>query len=363
MNQRIVLLVSGIALLTLAGCSGGDHKATAVKDQPIPVTLGTTGGAAGDAILASGQIEAVQTANISTRMMGRITSITVKAGDVVRKGQVLATISDEDMQAKRAQTAAMIAEAEAAFAAVQKDFDRFTNLYKQQSATARELDQVTMQYQAAKSRVEAARQMKNEVNAMMAYSTLTAPFDGVVTQKLAETGNIASPGMPLLILEQRTELQVGASIAESDISQIHLGDTAQILVKSTGKRFTGKVAQLTPSSQFSGGQYLVKFSIPQASRSDLYAGMYVNVSLPAKMKSAATDRGSVLVPQSALVHRDELTGIYTVSNQQTAVLRWLRTGRQIGNEVEVLSGLAAGESFITQADGKLYNGAPVQVKK
>ena len=167
--------------------------------------------------------------------MGRITDIFVKTGDRVNKGQLLARVWDEDIKAKRAQADAMIAEAEGAYATAQKDYDRFNNLYKQQSATAKELDNATLQYNSAKARVAAAKQMRSEVNANLSYSSLTAPFSGVVTQKLAEVGSIANPGMPILTIEQDGTFQVSASIAESDISNIHLGDVANMQIKSTGK--------------------------------------------------------------------------------------------------------------------------------
>jgi RND family efflux transporter MFP subunit len=359
--KRILLTIPMLVLAVAFNACSSDKKETVAPEAPIAVTIGKAGGGMQNAVLASGQIEASQSANISTRMMGRITSLNVKVGDVVRRGQVLATISDEDMQAKRAQTSAMIAEAEAAFAAVQKDYDRFTQLFKQQSATARELDQVTMQYNAAKSRVEAARQMRNEVSAMMAYSTLTAPFDGVVTQKMAEAGNIASPGMPILVVEHSGDLQVSAAVAESDISRVKLGDTAVVAIKSTNAAFKGHITQLNPSSQFSGGQYVVKLSIPAEARKGLYAGMFVNVQIPVKGSAVNQNVEAIMVPQSAIINREELTGIYTISNQQTALLRWVRLGKKVGDLVEVLSGLAREEAFVVQAAGKLHNGSPVKV--
>ncbi|MBL0359288.1 MAG: efflux RND transporter periplasmic adaptor subunit [Chitinophagaceae bacterium] len=358
------LLITGLviaAAITIASCSGDQEKKEAVKEQPVNVTLSVVSSANVQAVLASGQVEAMQTANISTRMMGRITNIFVKAGDRVSKGQLLVTISDEDMKAKRAQTSAMIAEAEAAYAASQKDYERFNNLYKEQSATAKELDNVTLQYNSAKERVNAARQMRNEVNAMLAYSSLTAPFAGVVTQKLAEAGGIASPGVPLLTVEQNGVLQVSAAVAESDISNIKLGDVASLQIKSTGKIIQGNIIQLNPSSQFTGGQYIVKISIPEADKRDLYAGMFVSVSIPLKENVKQVDGDAVMVPLSAIVNREELTGIYTVSNNNTALLRWIRLGKTYGDKVEVISGLSNDEQFILSAEGKLYNGAAVRV--
>lgn len=365
-------LYCALMIFTLAGlnaCSGGNDKNNEINlpggrqdEKPVAVTLSPVSPGIQPAILASGEVEAAQTANISTRVMGRITNIFVKTGDRVQKGQLLATVWDEDIKAKRAQTDAMIAEAEGAYTAAQKDYDRFNNLYKQQSATAKELDNVTLQYNSAKARMAAAKQMRSEVNAMLSYSSLTAPFPGIVTQKLAEVGNIASPGMPILTVEQDGIFQVSASIAESDISDIHLGDVASIRIKSTGKSFEGKIIQINPSSQFTGGQYIVKISIPGTAKKDVYAGMFAGVSIPVKdVRQAEND--VTLVPLSAIINRDELTGIYTVSVNNTALLRWIRLGRTYGDKVEVISGLSRDEKFIRSAESKLYNGAPVVVKE
>ncbi|MBL0068308.1 MAG: efflux RND transporter periplasmic adaptor subunit [Chitinophagaceae bacterium] len=368
MNMQLKTAGTGLLIATtllaviVSSCSGNKKPGKETAANAVSVTLANAGKGETDAVVASGRVESSQTANISTRLMGRITSINVKAGDRVSKGQLLATISDEDIRAKRAQSSAMIAEAEASLASAQKDYDRFNNLFKSQSATARELDNVTLQYNAAKARVEAAHQMRNEINAMLSYSSLTAPFSGVVTQKLAETGSIANPGMTILTIEQDADLLVAASVAESDISYIKTGDTAVLHFKSGDKTCTGKIVQLNPSSQFTGGQYIVKISIPDDAKKDLYSGMFVNVSIPVKPGVARGTENKVMIPVSAIVNRDELTGVYTVSEQNTALLRWIRLGRQQGGMVEVLSGLSASESYVLQADGKLYNGAPVQVK-
>jgi len=350
-----------IVLAVLNACSGGHATKNETNQKRVAVTLSTVSEVTQPAILASGEIESIQTANISTRVMGRITNIFVKTGDRVSKGQILATVWDEDIRAKRSQVDAMIAEAEGVYANAQRDFDRFNNLYKQQSASAKELDNVTLQYNSAQARLAAARQMRSEVNANLSYSSLTAPFDGVVSQKLAEVGSIANPGIPVLTIEQDGILQVSASIAESDISKIHLEDTATIQIKSSGKFFDGKITQVNTSSQFTGGQYLVKISIPEPAQKDIYPGMYAGVRIPVKDTLLAKGE-EVLVPLSAIINHDELTGIYTVSATNTALLRWVRLGKTDGDKVEVISGLSANEKFISSSESKLYNGAALVVK-
>lgn len=365
--MRHIKSLLGISLaavfLFLSAC--GEKKHAEAKDitAPVTVVVATPGGAVEGGISVSGKIEAQQTANISTRMMGTITRIYVKVGDKVRRGQLLAAISSQDIQAKQAQTNASIAEAQANVTNAQKDYDRFTNLYKKQSASAKELDNVTLQYNAAKARLEAATQMRNEVNAMLSYSSLTAPFDGVVTQRMADEGNMANPGMPLLTIEQNTQLEVSATVSESDINSIKKGDKAQVEVKAIGKTVECTISEISPSSQFTGGQYLVKLSIPEKEKKELYAGMYVNVFIPVTGKTTKENTAAILAPLSSLVNKDQLTGVYTISNSNTALLRWVRTGKIFADKIEILSGLAQHEKFIVSAEGKLYNGVPVKENK
>jgi RND family efflux transporter MFP subunit len=364
-TKRTLQLIAGIALLGLSACSGNKKEETiANPDAAIAVTVATPSGNEQQGLNISGQIEAAQSANISTRVMGYITMLKVKVGDHVSKGQLLATISNQDMLAKRAQADAMIAEAQASLNSAQKDYDRFNALYKQQSATAKELDNVTLQYSAAKSRVEGAKQMRNEVNAMLGYTSLTAPFAGIVTQKMADAGSMASPGMPILTIEQSGSYQVSASVPENTINQIHQGAEAIVTIKAIDKTIKGTVTQINQSSQYTGGQYIIKVSIPDKEKTGLYAGMYANVSIP--VKNAVAGKGTenaVLVPLSSIEKKDQLTGLYTVGSNNNALLRWVRLGKTYGDKVEVLTGLEKNESFIVSADGKLYNGAPVKISK
>jgi len=206
--------------------------------------------------------------------------------------------------------------------------------------------------------------MRNEVNAMLSYTNLTAPFSGIVTQKLADAGSMANPGMPILTIEQSGSYQVSASVPENSIGQIHQGEEAMINIKASNKNFKGSVTQINQSSQFTGGQYIIKISIPDNQKTDLYAGMYATVSIPTKKPAKITTGGdAVLVPVSSIEYKDQLTGLYTIGSNNTALLRWVRLGKNYGDKVEVLSGLEKSEPFIVSADGKLFNGAAVKIKQ
>lgn len=361
-TSKNILLGASIAMI--AACSSKEKPTTDVNNSPaIAVTLAIPSGNNGSSISISGQVEASQTANISTRVMGYITSLKVKVGDKVSKGQLIATISNQDIIAKKAQTEAAIAEAEATLKNAQKDYDRFTALYKQQSATAKELDNVTLQYNAVKARVEAAKQMRNEANAMLSYTTLSAPFSGTVTQKLADAGSMANPGMPIVTIEQAGTYQISATVSETEINQIQQGQVVDVTIQSAAKTFKGSIAQINQSSQFTGGQYIVKISIPEQAKAGLYAGMYATIALANNNKTTIANNNTVLVPLTSIETKNQLTGLYTVSANNTALLRWVRLGKTIGDKVEVLSGLSNNETFIASANGKLYNGVAVKEKK
>jgi RND family efflux transporter MFP subunit len=363
-KNRALQLFTIIGLLVLNSCSSNQKKDTMTgAGTAIVVTLGRPSTDAQQGLIVSGQVEASQTANISTRVMGYITRINVKVGDRVNKGQLLATISNDDILAKRAQTDAMIAQAEAALKSAQKDYDRFTVLYKQQSASAKELDNVTLQYQSAKSGLEAAKQQRNEANAMLSYTNLTAPFSGTVTQKMMDAGSMANPGMPLLTIEQSGSYQVNAAVPESEISLIQEDAPVTINIDAIHKVINGKIAQINQSSANSGGQYLIKVNIPDNEKQGLFAGMYANIAIPlTQAVKTANSSEQVMIPVSAVEHKDQLTGLYTIGNNHTALLRWVRLGKKQGNQVEVLSGLAANEQFIVSAEGRLYNGVAVKTK-
>ena len=348
------------SLLTtvLYSCSGDKQKTTA-ELPAIEATVNEVAGAnSSKYVAASGKIEAENSANVSTRMMGYITSIKVKTGQKVSKGQLLATVSNTDLQAKKAQTEAGITQATAGYNSAKKDYDRFVILLGQKSASQKEMDNVATQFEMAKAGLEAAKQMKNEVMAQFSYANLTAPFSGTVTSTMAKEGDMANPGMPLMTIEGNTKLQAIVMVSESEISQIKNGMPADIIVKSLDQSFKGRVIEVSSSAKNTGGQYIVKLSLENASKAIL-SGMFANVVFPIEKSNVATQSTMVLVPKKAIVNQGQLSGIYTVSDDKIAVLRWLRLGKTFGDQVEVLSGLAAGEKYIVEAQSKLYNGAKI----
>ncbi|MEY8019828.1 efflux RND transporter periplasmic adaptor subunit [Muriicola sp. SD30] len=352
-------IIGLFALTFLAfGCGTEDKKTIANNDQVVTVRVSSVyQDNSNSFVTASGKVEAAKSTNLSTRMMGYVDNIYVKVGDKVRSGQLLMSVNNADISAKLAQVNAGITEAQAAFNNAEKDYTRYTALFKENSASQKEFDDISARFEMARARLEAARQIKNEVNAQLSYANIRAPFNGVVTNKFINTGDMANPGMPLLEVEAPGTYQVLAMVPESEILDIQKDTKVDVQLKTLDKIVSGKITEVSTSARNTGGQYMVKVLL-DTSDANILSGMYATVQFPVAQESSQT----IMVPNDALVHNGQLTGIYTVSQNNTALLRWLRLGRTFGEKVEVLAGLSADEEYIVSADGKLFNGVKISVQ-
>lgn len=355
-NKKYIISAILGATILISSCGSEDKKAVVDNSPAIAVQVKTVSEDNSSPFLTvSGKIEAAKSANISTRMMGYVDKIYVNVGDKVRDGQLLMSVNNADVSAQLAQVNAGITEAEAAFTNAEKDFNRFSTLFKENSASQKELDDITANYNMAKARLESAKQMRNGVNAQMGYANIRAPFNGVVTNKFISAGDMANPGMPLLEVESPGKYQVLAMVPESEILAVKNDTEVTVQVKALNENLKGKVTEVSSSSKNTGGQYLVKVILDKTD-AQILSGMYATVQFPVARKTTSS---AVMIPVEAIVNKGQLSGIYTVSQSNTALLRWLRLGRTFGDQVEVLSGLSADEQYIVSAEGKLFNGAKI----
>ncbi len=305
----------------------------------------------------SGKLESGKQANLSTRIMGQIEQIYVQPGQRVSKGQVLLRIRNQDIMAKKAQVEATLTEARSAYENAEKDLKRFEALYQSQSTSEKEMDDIRTRFQMAKARLTATEQMQHEVNENLQYTTIRAPYAGIITGKFVQKGDMANPGMPLLSVESPDQWQVVARIPEEDISRVKLNEPVKVRLHALENlTIEGTIAEINPSAVHTGPQFEAKVLLSAVPRyaAGLYTGTYATVDYK---------KGSqplLLIPGNSLIKRGQLTGLYTVSQEGTALLRWIRTGKTYGDSIEVLSGLADGEQYILSAENRIYDGTPVQ---
>ena len=197
--------------------------------------------------------------------------------------------------------------------------------------------------------------------AQFAYANLTSPFDGTITETFVKQGDMANPGAPLATIEGSGKLQAVVSVSESDILKIKNGIVADVKLKSSNMTLKGKVIEISTSAQNNSGQYAVKLAL-EGKKDKALSGMFINVVFPVAKGKITSENAMVVVPKSAVVTQGQLSGIYTITAENIALLRWLRLGRTYGENIEVLSGLSEGEKFVVKADGKLFNGSKVMLK-
>ncbi|MFT6166710.1 MAG: RND family efflux transporter MFP subunit [Vicingaceae bacterium] len=355
MKQINYTIISIVLVAVLAAC-GKEVPKSAEELTAVAVKTGkSTPQEAANYISASGKLAAVKSANISTRMMGHVSQLNVTMGQMVKKGDILVNISNTDLLAKKSQVEAGIAQATTAFENAKKDHERFKKLHEQKSASDKELENVTMQYEMAKAGLAQTNEMKKEVQAQFAYLNIQAPFSGRVINTFVKEGDMANPGHPLVSIESTEALDAIAMVSEEDIEAVKKGMEARVFLKSLDTAVSGTVSEVSYSSKNTGGQYIVKISVENPTEKML-SGMFVNVQLKG---NDIVENNNLLIPESAITYNGQLQGIYTISDNNKAILRWLRLGKKVGGEVEVLSGLSPNELYITEAKGKLFNGVPV----
>ncbi len=353
-NVPIASLLA-FSLLTLAGCHPTEPTSTAViqtvpgtlvesRQQEVPLGL-----------RATGTVHARETAVISAQMMGRIQQVLVREGETVRAGQSLVVLEDAAMRSSADQAQASVKTAQNQLAAAEVDaklaastLERYKQLEVQKSLSPQEMDEVARRSEAAAARVEAARSQADAARAqesgartMLAYSRLVAPFAGVVTSRLADPGTMASPGVPLLQLDQAGPLQLRATIDESALSSIRKGMKVAATVDSgSASALSGIVAEIVPAADPASHSFVVKIDLP--SSPGLRAGMYGTVEFAKGVRQA------ILIPRSSVVMRGSLACVYVLDGAGIAQLRSLTLGAVRGDQIEVLSGVSPGEMLVDQ---------------
>jgi RND family efflux transporter MFP subunit len=347
-----VLLLGAV----LVGC-GEAEEPVASDPEPVSVTTATVEATSVTELSRySGTLQGTRRVPLSTKMMGTVTQLDVEEGDRVEKGEVLIRVRSQNVQAQKRQVQARLQEAKAALANAKTNFERIRALYEKDSATEKEFDDAQTGYERAKARVEALEGQMDEIEDTLTYATVTSPIDGYVVEKRSEEGALAAPGRPLLVVETMDDMKAVVQVPAADINRFSVNDSVTVEVGAAGdQRRTGVVTQVNPAGNYASRQFSVQVRLSRDNTSTLKSGMYAQVLLPTDEATAVT------VPEGALVERGQLTGLYTVQDGEV-LLRWVRIGKHYGDRVEVLSGLAEGETYVTDGTQRLLDGQPVRSK-
>lgn len=365
MKSLIILTFVSIMSLLLASCGSqtAEDNTTPIEDRtPVAVKTKVAGvQSSSTPTVLSGQIQAKNQATVSSRMMGYVTSLNLEVGDRVSAGQTILNIKNNELPAKRAQIDASITEAKAALQNVKVNYDRMKILWEQESITRKEWDDISSQYDMMKAKVDGANSMRSEIDEAMTYTKVVAPISGVITAKMINRGDLVNPGVPLMTIEGNQGYEVATSVSDAQIGQIKKGMTLDVDIKPLKKRVKATVSEISPSAINTGGQFRViaDLKLDKADLKMVFPGMYTNVYAPLLPSESSSESTALIIDKSAIVERGQLVGIYTISNQETAMLRWIQTGKDYGESIEVVGGLKAGEAYVISNIDQLVDGVPV----
>jgi multidrug efflux pump subunit AcrA (membrane-fusion protein) len=379
-RQHVVLAGIAAALMTsvtLTGCST-PRAAAATADAADPITVAVAEVAMTDvasAVDSGGVVQARTTARITARIMAPVREVRVSPGDRVREGQTLIVLDGNDLAAgaRSARSAAIAAEqgsnaaaaerqaAEAGLALALASHDRIAGLQARRSATAQELDDATAALRSSEARVagasaralqaasavESARAASDQASTTESFARIAAPFDGVVTEKMVEPGNMASPGTPLLRLEDTRGFRLEVRVDESRIGQIRNGDSVPVFLGTATASIVGKVDEISRAVDADARAFLVKVALPDAP--GLRSGEF------GKARFSGTPRRALTIPSSAVVRRGQLASVFVV-DKGVARVRVVNL-----RESEVLAGLTESEVVILSPQAGITDGRRVSV--
>jgi multidrug efflux system membrane fusion protein len=321
------------ALLLLAsGLSLAADLATA--------TVQRTGGAA--IYVSDGVVEAVRQSVMSSQVPGRVTGLTVKAGDHVRAGQVLARIDQQEAIQQAAASQAQVAAAESQLDAARKDLQRNQRLFAQHYISQAAMDRFEAQFKVAAAQARATLAEAGVARTQTGFHSLAAPYAGIVAAVPAEVGDMAMPGKAVLEIYDPGALRVVAHVPETIVAQLRRDAPVNIELsgKPDGSRtLVAKEMLVMPTANPSSHTVEIRLPLPVGTVG-LSPGLFARVLLPL---IAGDQRSRLTVPAQAVIKRTELTAVYVVDAQGTPRLRQVRLGRILGDRVEVLAGLAADE--------------------
>lgn len=331
--------------LLLAGCGQDMAPSGPAKVDPVAVRVTeaeTVQRAA--TVTAAGVLRPNQRARMGTRQAGTVQAVLVQAGDHVTAGQEILRVDSRDLEASRAAALLQRDAAREAYEQALRNRERFTRLYAQELVAKVRLEEAQLQAERAASALRRAEAELAAVEVNLDYARLRAPFDGVVSEVLAETGSFVAPGMPLVVLEDRERLEVEASIDQASIVGLAAGDRLAVVVKGIDEPAEGRLQAVLPALAGSGTGLRLRVVIDDPSP-ELVPGMVAGLQVP----SVRTAPRLVRVPVSALLRRGQLTGLFVIAADDDeawrAQLRWvaLEPGPPGDEWVYVKNGLAPGE--------------------
>ena len=292
------------------------------------------------AIEVAGTVQPVRHAALAAKVMGAIEELPVALGQRVKAGDLLVKISAGEISAR-------VAQAKAQLDQVRGDLDRERALLAKNASTPETVRSLA-------DRFAQTQAMVREAEVMLGYTIVRAPFDGVIARKFADVGDLASPGQPLLEIEDDTSFQVEAGIPDTLAEKLAAGAPLAIEVPASGTKFTGTIVEISSAADPSTRTVTAKISVP--------AGVTVRSGQFARVTVPGAPVRMLLAPAAAVTALGQMQRVFVADKDNRAVLRLVKTGAARGDRVEIVSGLDDGERVVVAPPTGLREGQALEMQ-
>jgi len=346
-----------VAAGVLAACGGGHETTTGRALEPVTARVAAVRTVElPQTVELYGTVEAARTAAVSSRVMATVTAVPVRQGDAVRAGALLVEIDPETARGQEAQARGALAQAQAALALAERNHERFKALAATGAAAELELDMARMQHEQASGAVEQAQGAVAAAASVARESRVVAPFAGRVAARLVEVGDLAAPGRPLVTLESEQGRRLVLSVPEGTVAAARLAVGAELPVSFDALpdlgRVPGRVVEMSPGADPMSHSYAVKVDVQ---------GVAVASGAAGRARATIGTRRAVALPEQAVLRTGGVAMVVVRDGEGKARSRVVTLGMTIGGaEVEVLSGLAGGETVLLGLVVAPPDGAPVE---
>ena len=299
-----------------------------VAMQTLPVTTEVVG-----------TVQAQQTAAVSSRVVADVLELRVSAGQRVTRGTTLVVLDDRDLRHRVEQAQDGVRSAEATVAQARADFARDKPLFDQRVIAAYDFEHTDTALKTAEANLHRMQQAARETEVTLSYAVILSPFTGRVVDTLANVGDLAAPGKPLLTMYEEGRLWLAANVPEDLLARVRVGDTVTFRIDALNREMPGRIVEIVPASDPSSRTVVARIHISDTT--DVLPGMFGRVQIP------MTPEQVLAVPAAALVRAGQLTMVDVVRGTRVE-RRTVQIGRVIGAQVEVFSGLAVGDTVVLQ---------------
>jgi membrane fusion protein (multidrug efflux system) len=294
---------------------------------------------------AVGTVEPRQKTEIAARLLSTIQEVLVEPGAHVKQGDVLITLDDREIQAQLREVEAGRLGVESDLAVRQREFQRYQQMFAEKAVSKDDFDRVEGMYLVTRSQLKRTDEQVNRIGVMLSYTKIVAAQDGIIADRFADPGDLATPGKTLLTLHNPNKLELHASVREGLAQDVTPGQKLTVHIDSLELNIEATVREIVPQADATSRSVLVKASLPVNSSKKLYIGMFGRLAIPI----ADTER--VVVNSDAVQHVGQLELVDVVEDGKLR-RRFVRTGHRFGDQVEILSGLNVGETVALGQGGQ-----------